>query len=346
MPSFGTAVLVNVLNEAGGLPTRNFSAGQFEGAAKISGERIAGLVKERCGEKGPGTMDHNCHPGCIIKCSNRFPDASGEGVVVSCIEYETTWALGANCGIDDIDFIAMMTRECNDIGLDTIEAGNTVAMVMEGGLLEFGDKNGALKTFDEIRKGTPLGRIMGQGVEATRQGVRRLPRAHHQGPVDARLRPARGQGYRRYLCHHTHGRRPHRRLHHCAGNRGRGRQSRPVHHGGQGRLSQAFQATTAFIDSSGYCLFIAFPILDFKDGWAGMAESVAGVTGQKITGDDVIPIGKEILKIERLFNERAGFTKEHDRPPEFMRTEAIKPHNATWTVTDAQLDEVFAYVHE
>jgi len=77
-----------------------------------------------------------------------------------------------------------------------------------------------------------------------------------------------------------------------------------------------------------------------------MAESVAGMTGQKIVGDDVVPIGKEILKIERLFNERAGFTSEHDRPPEFMRHEPIKPHNQAWTVPDEMLDQVFAYVHE
>jgi aldehyde:ferredoxin oxidoreductase len=77
-----------------------------------------------------------------------------------------------------------------------------------------------------------------------------------------------------------------------------------------------------------------------------MAESVAGVTGQNITGADVIPIGKEILKIERLFNERAGFTAEDDRPPEFMRNEALPPHNVKWSITDEELDKVFAWVHE
>ena len=171
--AFGTAVLVNLLNEAGGLPTRNFSAGQFEGAAKISGEAIAEVCEKRGGE---GMMGHGCHPGCIIKCSNIYPDESGKAIV-SCIEYETTWSMGANCGIDDLDYIARMTRECNDIGLDTIEAGNTVAIAMEGGLLEFGDAEGAFKTFDEIRKGTPLGRILGQGVDATAKafGVSRVP---------------------------------------------------------------------------------------------------------------------------------------------------------------------------
>jgi aldehyde:ferredoxin oxidoreductase len=105
--AFGTAVLVNILNEAGGLPTRNFSAGQFEGAAgaaKISGEAIAEICEKRSGE---GMMGHGCHPGCIIKCSNIYPDESGKAVT-SCIEYETTWSLGANCGIDNLDYIAKM----------------------------------------------------------------------------------------------------------------------------------------------------------------------------------------------------------------------------------------------
>ena len=120
----------------------------------------------------------------------------------------------------------------------------------------------------------------------------------------------------------------------------------PLSNEGKAELSLTFQAATAFIDSTGYCLFIAFPILDIQEGWVGMAETVAGVTGRNITGADVIPIGKEILKIERLFNERAGFTAADDRPPEFMRYEKLPPHDEVWTITDTELDKVFAWVHE
>ena len=120
----------------------------------------------------------------------------------------------------------------------------------------------------------------------------------------------------------------------------------PLSDEGKAELSLTFQAATAFIDSTGYCLFIAFPILDIAKGWAGMAESVAGVTGMNISGDDVVPMGKEILKMERLFNERAGFTAADDRPPEFMRYEQLPPHNVVWTITDDQLDHVFAWVHD
>ena len=340
--SFGTAVLVNLLNEAGGLPTRNFSAGQFEGATKISGEAMAEVCEKRGGE---GTMGHGCHPGCIIKCSNIYPNEAGEAIV-SCIEYETTWSMGANCEIDNLDYIARMTRECNDIGVDTIEAGNTIAVAMEGGLLEFGDAEGAFKTFDEIRKGTPLGRILGQGVVATAKafGVSRVPTVKGQSMPAYEPRAVKGIGVTYATtpmgADHTAG---YTIAPEIAGVSGK---LDPLSDEGKAELSLTFQAATAFIDSSGYCLFIAFPILDIAKGWEGMAESVAGVTGLNISGADVIPLGKEILKMERLFNERAGFTAADDRPPEFMREEALPPHNVKWSITDSQLDSVFAWVHE
>lgn len=340
--AFGTNVLMNIINEAGGLPTRNFSAGQFEGAALNSGEKIAEVVEERGGE---GMTGHGCHPGCIIQCSNIYPDEDGSALV-SCVEYETAWALGANCGIDDLDYIAKMTRECNDIGLDTIEAGNTIAIAMEAGLLEFGDKEGALETFDEVRKGTPLGRIYGQGVEATAKafGVHRVPTVKGQSMPAYEPRAIKGIGVTYATT--TMG------ADHTAGYTiapeiaGVGGKVDPLADAEKAGLSLTFQAATAFIDSTGYCLFIAFPILDIEEGWAGMAESVAGVTGLDISGDDVIEIGKEILEMERLFNMKAGFTPADDRLPEFMRYEELPPHDVKWTMADDDLDEVYAWVTE
>ncbi|MFN2143889.1 MAG: aldehyde ferredoxin oxidoreductase family protein [Anaerolineales bacterium] len=338
--AYGTNVLMNIINEAGGLPTRNFSAGQFEGAAKISGEMVAEMVEKR----HAGMTGHGCHPGCIIQCSNIYPIEEGVEFV-SCVEYETSWALGANCGIDDLDYVAKMTYECNDIGLDTIEAGNTIAIAMEGGALEFGDKEGALALFDEMRKGTPMGRILGQGVEATAKafGVSRVPTVKGQSMPAYEPRAIKGIGVT--YATSTMG------ADHTAGYTiapeiaGVGGKVDPLSKEGKADLSLTFQAATAFIDSTGYCLFIAFPILDIADGWAGMAESVAGVMGMEITGDDVIPIGKEILKMERIFNERAGFTAEDDRLPEFMRLEALPPHNVKWDTADEDLDHVYAWVN-
>jgi aldehyde:ferredoxin oxidoreductase len=343
--AYGTAVLINVLNEAGGLPTRNFSAGQFEGAARISGERIAEVIEERCREGGSGTTDHGCHPGCIIKCSSIYPDEDG-AEFVSCLEYETVWSLGANCGIDDLDYVAKMTRECNDVGLDTIEAGNTLAVAMDGGVISFGDAEAALNLLSEVGRATPMGRIIGQGVEATAKafGVVRVPTVKGQSMPAYEPRAVKVIGITYATtpmgADHTAG---YTIAPEIAGVSGK---LDPLSEEGKAELSLTFQAATAFIDSTGYCLFIAFPILDIAKGWAGMAETVAGVTGMPITGDDVVPLGKEILKKERIFNERAGFTSEDDRPPEFMRYEKLPPHNVTWTVTDEQLDSVYSWVHE
>ncbi len=342
LPSFGTAVLINVLNEAGGLPTRNFSSGQFEGAMAISGEAIAETIEKR---DGAGMVGHACHPGCIIQCSNVYVDEDGNEVV-SCVEYESDWALGANCGIDDLDAIAQMIWECNDLGVDTIEMGCTIAVAMEGGLLEFGDAEGALKLFDEIRNKTPLGRILAQGTEATAKafGVYRVPTVKHQAMPAYEPRAVKGIGV-------TYATTP-MGADHTAGYTiapeiaGVGGKVDPLSVEGKAELSLTFQAATAFIDSTGYCLFIAFPILDIAEGWEGMVETVGGVMGMSLTGDDVVPLGKEILKMERLFNEKAGFTAADDRPPEFMRHETLPPHDETWTVTDEELDSVYAWVHE
>ena len=97
---YGTNVLTNIINEAGGFPTRNFTEGQFEGAQKISGETMHDLIKER----GGNTTHSGCST-CIIQCSNEFVDKDKK-YLTSALEYETIWATGANCGIDDLDAIA------------------------------------------------------------------------------------------------------------------------------------------------------------------------------------------------------------------------------------------------
>jgi len=110
---------------------------------------------------------------------------------------------------------------------------------------------------------------------------------------------------------------------------------------GKAGLSFNFQAATAFIDSSGHCLFIAFPILDIVAGFEGMVEECNGVLGTNWTPADVGTYGAAVLKKERAFNEAAGIGKEADRVPEFMKTEALPPHNQVFDVSDEALDSVF-----
>ena len=115
----------------------------------------------------------------------------------------------------------------------------------------------------------------------------------------------------------------------------------PLSSEGKAALSRAFQATTAFIDSTGHCLFIAFAILDIASGYEGMVEECNGVLGTNWTPDDVVPLGAAILRKERAFNEAAGISAEQDRMPEFMKLEPLPPHNQVFDVPDSALDSVY-----
>ena len=145
---------------------------------------------------------HGCHRGCVIHCSGIFYDKDGNYLTKQ-PEYETVWAHGGNCGIDDLDAIAQLDRLDDDFGLDTIEMGATIGVAMEAGLAEFGDAEAAINLVKEVGKGTPLGRILGNGAAGHRQGVRRRTGSGGQRPGHAGLRPARRPGHRRDLCHHA-----------------------------------------------------------------------------------------------------------------------------------------------
>jgi aldehyde:ferredoxin oxidoreductase len=336
--TYGTAVLINIMNEAGGLPTRNFSSGRFEGAADIAGEAIFEGNKERLGQE---LYNHACSPGCIIQCSNTWHAADGPEIV-SCIEYESDWALGANCGIDNLDDIAELVKWCNAYGLDTIEAGTSIAVAMEAGVAEFGDGKKAIELMHEMGKGTPLGRILGAGTNVAAQvfGVVHNPTVKGQSMPAYEPRAVKGIGVTYATT--TMG------ADHTAGYTiapeiaGVGGSADPMSPEGKADLSRAFQATTALIDSTGHCLFIAFAILDIASGNEGMVEEMNGVLGTSYTVDDVVELGSEILRKERAFNEAAGFTKAHDRLPEFMKYEPLPPHNTVYDVPDAELDAVYA----
>jgi len=336
LPTYGTAVLVNILNEAGGLPTRNFSSGKFEGASKIGGEVINEWAKTRGGKVG-----HACHPGCVIKCSNVVTNADGS-YHCSPVEYETAWALGANCGIDNLDDVAELNRICNDVGLDTIEAGAALGVAMEAGVLSFGDGKKAIELLKEVGQGTPMGRIIGNGAAFTGKafGVARVPVVKGQAMPAYEPRAVKGIGVT--YATSTMG------ADHTAGYTiateilSVGGKADPLETSEKGALAKGFQTATIFIDTTGYCLFIAFAILDIADGFQGMLDTVNGVLGTNYTADDFNRLGAEWLAVERKFNEAAGFTKVDDRLPEFMYYEKLPPHNQVYDVPDEMLDSVHA----
>jgi aldehyde:ferredoxin oxidoreductase len=335
--TYGTSVLINIMNEAGGLPTRNFSSGRFEGAADIAGEAVFEGNKARLGKE---LYNHACSPGCIIQCSNTWYAEDGSEIA-SCVEYESTWALGANCGIDNLDQVAELVRLCNAYGLDTIEAGTTLAVAMEAGLAQFGDGPKAIELLHEMGKGTPLGRILGSGTHTTAQvlGVVRDPTVKGQSMPAYDPRAVKGIGITYATT--TMG------ADHTAGYTiapeilSVGGKTDPLSAEGKADLSRAFQATTAFLDSTGHCLFIAFAILDYAYGFEGMVDEVNAILGTGYTTDDVIELGSAILRRERAFNEAAGFTAAHDRLPEFMSYEPLPPHNEVFDVPADALDSVY-----
>ncbi len=334
LSSFGTDILINIINEAGGLPQRNFSAGSDDRSANLSGETKAEEIKKR-----GGVRPHACNTGCVIRCSEVWVNPKGKEPV-GVLEYESVWSLGANCGIYNLDDVGELNRACNDLGLDTIEAGDTLAVAMEGGLADFGDGKASLKLLDEIRKKTPLGRILANGTEFTGKalGVWRVPTVKGQSLPAYDPRAIKGIGV-------TYATTP-MGADHTAGYAiateimGVGGQADP-RDTKKSDLSRNLQLATAAVDASGYCLFIAFAVLDIPEGLEGVVESINGVYGTNLTVADVAPIGQSIIDTERNYNKAAGFTAADDRLPEFFRTEKLPPTNEVFDVPDEELDKVW-----
>ncbi|RLB26343.1 MAG: aldehyde ferredoxin oxidoreductase [Deltaproteobacteria bacterium] len=337
LTNYGTDILINVINEAGGLPTRNFSSGQFEGAEKVAGETLNKITQER-----KGIVSHGCMSGCVIRCSGIFLDEKGE-YVSKWPEYETVWAWGPNCGIDDLDAIARIDRACDDFGLDTIEMGNAIAVAMEAGVKQFGDAAGAEELIGEVGKGSPLGRILGSGAAVMGKtfGVRRVPVVKNQAlpAYDPRAIKGIGVTYATSTmgADHTAGYAVATNIMKVGGD------VDPLKPDGQVELSRNLQISTALIDTLGLCLFVAFPVMDMPDAFTAVVDMVNAKYGLNLTADDAMALGQKVLKYEREFNEKAGFTSADDRLPEFFRTEKLPPHNEVFDVADEELDTVFNF---
>ncbi|KJS33016.1 MAG: aldehyde:ferredoxin oxidoreductase [Desulfatitalea sp. BRH_c12] len=339
LPAYGTNVLTNVVNEAGGYPTFNFKQGQFEGASKISGEAQAELENTRGGE---GSATHGCHRGCVIRCSGTFFDKNGRFVTKQ-PEYETVWAHGGNCGIDDLDAIALIDRMDDDFGVDTIEMGATIAVAMDAGLAKFGDAEAAIRLVKEVGQGTPLGRILGSGAAVTGRvfGVERIPVVKGQSMPAYDPRAVQGMGVTYATttmgADHTAGYAVTANLLSVGGT------VDPLKPQGQVELSRNLQIATTAIDATGMCLFIAFAILDQPDTFQSLIDLINGFTGLSMTADDVTNLGKSILIHERNFNKAAGLTAAHDRLPDYFKNEPLSPHKITFNVSDEELDQVFNF---
>lgn len=324
-PELGTAGLVKTTNSLGALPTRNFSTGSFEHADSISGETLRDTIKDRGGE---GSTTHPCMPGCIIRCSNIYVDKAGKRVT-SPVEYENIGLLGSNLGIGNLDDVVEINRLCNEYGMDTIETGATLGVLMDQGVLEFGNTKKTINAVKEIKGGTPLGRIIGAGAEVVGKlyGAYRVPTVKGQSMPAYDPRAIKGLGVTFATspmgADHTAGQTIRAQVDHYTPD-------------GQVEASKKAQVVNTLFDALGMCYFSSGAIQGRFDL---IADLITSYTGENITDSKLLDIAKETLNLEHEFNRKAGFTKADDRLPEYFYYEK---NEASKTVFDVPQEEVEA----
>lgn len=326
MTAYGTSITMNAIDAIGGLPTRNFSRGQFEHVDKINGYGLHEKIKENGGKQS-----HACSPGCVIRCSNVYLDKEGNHVT-SGLEYETLCLLGSNCEISNIDAIARFDHLCDDYGIDTMEVGCTMGVAMEAGILEFGDYEGVERLINEIGKSTTLGRILGQGTLITGQvfNVEHIPVVKGQGLASYDPRVLKGTGV-------TYATTP-MGADHTAGNLIPGRGGVEFDKAeGQIEASRNIQAYAAVQDSMGLCNFTG-SVVETMDI---VAKLLNAALGTDFIGSDITSMGRRVVESEREFNLRAGMNKIDDRLPAFFKKEELAPTGNVFDVTDEDIDSIY-----
>lgn len=313
----GTMGMADYTNHIGGIPVNNFTSGQQvddnEGIFKMGGSYISELNTSRGGQH-----THACMPGCIIQCSNVYADADGNEVT-SPVEYETLALLGTNCGLTDPDDLAEMNQLCNELGVDTIETGATIAVLMDAGQAPFGDVAFMRKVFAEMEAGTEDGKLWAQATARVGEhyGLHRVPVIKKQAisAYDPRVIEVTGIS----MMTTAQG------ADHTAGNA-------PRYNSIDKDLPELLdvsleaQIGCAATDSLGLCIFgrsVTNPNVDF------FAESINNAVGTDLDPTFFHKIGRETLVLEREFNVAAGFTDKDDELPTFFYDEALKPTDQT-----------------
>ena len=336
LPELGTAFLVEPINAVGAFPTRNARSGQFENAAKISGETLATTIKQRGGK----TTHKGC-AGCIINCSNEFVDKAGE-YVTSSLEYETIWAMGGMIGNDDLDVIASLDFLCDDIGLDTISTGVAVAVAMDAGYRQFGDGQAAIAMVEEIAAGTDFGIILVNGPAAVGKHLDhdRVPVIKGQSMAAYDPRAIQGMAVTYATSpmggDHTAGWVVDQNLKEFGGTLDR------FSAAGQVEASRKAQLHMAAVDSLGLCDF-AQSGLAKPEGIRNVYKMISAKSGQTFGKDDWMALGLKVLKAEREFNRRAGFTNKDDRLPRMFYEEPLPPCNKVVVINDKEMDSTFDF---
>jgi aldehyde:ferredoxin oxidoreductase len=319
---FGTPFAVSNSASHGTLPSNNYRSGRPTNFIAVSGNNIQKVLFERGGEM------HGCMPGCVVQCSIIYPDKDGKRLC-SAYEYETIAMLGTNLGITDPDAIARLKFICDDLGVDAIETGSSLGLAAEAGKMSFGDWESAARLLEEIEKGTPLGLALGNGVVATAQylNVSRVPAYKGQAIPAHDPRSVKGTGVTYFTspmgADHTAGltyRIP----------RNRDKQA-------ENSLKSQIQAATC--DAFGYCLN------SVPGGRASIYQFFADLInaryGLQLTPKDIMEIGKQTLRDQLAFNEKAEFSKMDSKSAAFVREETVSPTGQVFDVDDAEIEKVW-----
>ncbi|MBT9172268.1 MAG: putative oxidoreductase YdhV [Syntrophomonadaceae bacterium] len=312
LPAYGTAILVNIMNEHGIYPTNNFQLGVFPQAEETSGETLAEKYLKK---KDPC---FRCPIACGRYCSVDGEEGGGP-------EYETVWAYGADCGISDLKAIIRANNVCNEMGLDTISAGATIAAAMElyqRGRIRPEELDGAPELTwgngEAIVEWTrKMGRAEGLGAKLA-LGSARLCEAYGMPELSMTVKKLELPAYDpRGVFGHG--------LQYATANRGgchvRGYMISPEILGSPEKLDRftldgkaewvkIFQDLTAVIDSLGICLFTSFAL-----GAQDYTDLYNAATGENFSVDELLACGDRIFNNERLFNLAEGYTAKDDTLP-------------------------------
>jgi alcohol dehydrogenase class IV len=319
---FGTPFAINNSASQGTLPSHNYRSGRPVNFIAVSGNTIQTILFERGGKM------HGCMPGCVVQCSIVYPDKDGKRLCAA-YEYETIAMLGTNLGITDNDAIARLKFMCDDLGVDAIETGSSLGLAAEAGKMSFGDWESAARLLEEIEKETPLGLALGNGVVATAKylNVSRIPAYKGQAIPGHDPRSVKGTGVTYFTSPMG--------ADHTAGLTYRIPRSRDK----QAENSLRSQIQAATCDAFGYCLN------SVPGGRASIYQFFADLMnaryGLRLTPEDIMEIGKQTLRDQLAFNEKAEFSKMDSKAAAFVREEAITPTDQVFDVDDGEIRNIW-----
>ena len=335
--TYGTPLLMKVVSGYGAIPTKSFRKGSYEDIEDISGEKLHELFLARGGKKRIA-----CCPTCVIKCSNIIVDENGNHITSS-LEYETMALNGSNCMINSLDSLAKIDHLCDDIGIDTIELGVTMGVAMDSGRIQWGNAEKVFEILEEIRKGSEIGILYGNGVchLGKEIGFERIPHVKGQGISGYDARVFKGMSV-------TYATSP-MGADHTAGAVIAGRIAREDRDYGELtendhklELSYEIQIFTTVLDSMGVCYFIGPSYRNMEL----VSKVINAMYGTNLSVEDVINIGKDIIRNEIKFNGKAGITQDMNDLPEFLRKEPSDPIEKTVTIPKEEFQEFWKRLDE